>query len=46
MKNLLKSINTAGRETTPFITANGRFLFLVRMLFLEWEDMMFIIVKI
>lgn len=27
MKNLLKSINTAGRETTPFITANGRFLF-------------------
>jgi len=27
MKNLLKTINTDGRETTPFITANGRFLF-------------------
>lgn len=26
-KNLLKSINTVGRETTPFITPNGRFLF-------------------
>ena len=27
MKNLLKTINTDGRETTPFITPNGRFLF-------------------
>jgi tetratricopeptide (TPR) repeat protein len=27
MKNPLKTINTDGRETTPFITANGRFLF-------------------
>ena len=27
MKPLLKTINTDGRETTPFITANGRFLF-------------------
>ena len=26
-KNLLKTINTDGRETTPFITPNGRFLF-------------------
>ena len=27
MKNPLKTINTDGRETTPFITPNGRFLF-------------------
>ena len=27
MKNSLKTINTDGRETTPFITPNGRFLF-------------------
>jgi Tol biopolymer transport system component len=27
MKPLLKTINTDGRETTPFITPNGRFLF-------------------
>ena len=27
MKSLLKTINTDGRETTPFITPNGRFLF-------------------
>ena len=27
MKNMLQSINTDGRETTPFITPNGRFLF-------------------
>jgi tetratricopeptide (TPR) repeat protein len=27
MKPLLKTINTEGRETTPFITASGRFLF-------------------
>ena len=27
MKNPLKTINTDGRETTPFITANGKFLF-------------------
>ena len=27
MKPLLKTINTDGRETTPFITASGRFLF-------------------
>ena len=27
MKTLLKTINTDGRETTPFITASGRFLF-------------------
>ena len=27
MKNLLKTINTDGRETTPFSTPNGRFLF-------------------
>jgi hypothetical protein len=27
MKPLIKTINTDGRETTPFITPNGRFLF-------------------
>jgi len=27
MKNPLKTINTDGRETTPFITASGKFLF-------------------
>ena len=27
MKTLLKTINTDGRETTPFISPNGRFLF-------------------